>query len=351
MGSGLHWVNSLTTMPNGDLVAGGAFTAMDGFPSNNIARWNGASWSPLGSGASSYVMALTSMPNGDLIAGGWFTTMGGIAASHVARWNGSAWSAMGTGLSGDVYGLAVLSNGDVVAGGTFYWTNGTSTVVTEAARWNGAAWSGLGTGVDGAVYAVCHLSHTRVALGGSFLFAGGAASARFGQYDFDLPIFDEQPSAAAACSSSPVAFDVSAIGHGVLSYQWQVEASPSVWANLAATPTPLPCGGRMAATQPNDPITQIITVRCPANNLFQIRCVVSNECGSSESSPASLTINSADFNGDGDTGTDADIEAFFACLGGNCCPTCGTADFNADGDPGTDADIDSFFRVLAGGSC
>jgi len=60
---------------------------------------------------------------------------------------------------------------------------------------------------------------------------------------------------------------------------------------------------------------------------------------------------SADFNGDGTPGTDADIEAFFACLAGNCCPTCGSADFNGDGDTGTDADIESFFRVLAGGSC
>jgi hypothetical protein len=58
-----------------------------------------------------------------------------------------------------------------------------------------------------------------------------------------------------------------------------------------------------------------------------------------------------DFNGDGDVGTDADIEAFFACLAGNCCPTCAGADFNADGDVGTDADIEAFFRVLAGGNC
>jgi hypothetical protein len=60
---------------------------------------------------------------------------------------------------------------------------------------------------------------------------------------------------------------------------------------------------------------------------------------------------SADFNGDGDIGTDQDIEAFFACLSGNCCPTCGSADFNGDGDLGTDADIEAFFRVLGGGSC
>jgi hypothetical protein len=59
----------------------------------------------------------------------------------------------------------------------------------------------------------------------------------------------------------------------------------------------------------------------------------------------------ADFNGDGDAGTDADIEAFFACLAGNCCAACASIDFNGDGDSGTDADIESFFRVLAGGPC
>jgi hypothetical protein len=59
----------------------------------------------------------------------------------------------------------------------------------------------------------------------------------------------------------------------------------------------------------------------------------------------------ADFNGDGAVGTDADIEAFFACLAGDCCATCWSADFNGDGAVGTDADIESFFRVLAGGSC
>jgi hypothetical protein len=56
----------------------------------------------------------------------------------------------------------------------------------------------------------------------------------------------------------------------------------------------------------------------------------------------------SDFDGDGDTGTDADIEAFFACLAGSCCMTCMGPDFDCDGDDGTDADIEAFFRVLAG---
>jgi uncharacterized membrane protein len=57
----------------------------------------------------------------------------------------------------------------------------------------------------------------------------------------------------------------------------------------------------------------------------------------------------ADFNCDGDIGTDADIEGFFACLAGQCppWPCCTSADFNGDGDIGTDADIESFFRVLS----
>jgi hypothetical protein len=59
----------------------------------------------------------------------------------------------------------------------------------------------------------------------------------------------------------------------------------------------------------------------------------------------------SDFNGDGDIGTDQDIEAFFACLGGNCCGLCGAADFNGDGDSGTDRDIEAFFRVLSGSPC
>jgi hypothetical protein len=65
------------------------------------------------------------------------------------------------------------------------------------------------------------------------------------------------------------------------------------------------------------------------------------------------TCGTSDFNGDGDFGTDQDIEAFFACLAGQCCATCfpGGSDFNGDGDFGTDQDIESFFRVLAGGNC
>jgi hypothetical protein len=69
--------------------------------------------------------------------------------------------------------------------------------------------------------------------------------------------------------------------------------------------------------------------------------------------PTPPECGTSDYNGDGDFGTDADIEAFFRCLGGNCCGVAFPygSDFNADGDFGTDQDIESFFRVLGGGNC
>jgi hypothetical protein len=70
-----------------------------------------------------------------------------------------------------------------------------------------------------------------------------------------------------------------------------------------------------------------------------------------DTAPPRPTSCDGDFNGDGDFGTDQDIEAFFACLTGRCCPACLTADFNGDGDFGTDQDIEAFFRVIAGGNC
>ncbi len=52
---------------------------------------------------------------------------------------------------------------------------------------------------------------------------------------------------------------------------------------------------------------------------------VKNGAGTTNSSSTFLRVQAIalhcnpDFNGDGDTGTDSDIEAFFACLAGNCC--------------------------------
>ena len=79
-------VQALTVLPNGDLVAGGQFPIAGGIAADRIARWNGSTWSALGSGMNNTVLALTMLPNGDLAAGGDFTTAGGSVSASVARY-------------------------------------------------------------------------------------------------------------------------------------------------------------------------------------------------------------------------------------------------------------------------
>jgi hypothetical protein len=60
----------------------------------------------------------------DVYAGGWFTMAGGSAANYIAKWDGNSWSALGSGMGGDylmppsVSALAV-SGSDLYAGGSF----------------------------------------------------------------------------------------------------------------------------------------------------------------------------------------------------------------------------------------
>lgn len=44
---------------------------------------------------------------GTLIVAGEFTTIGGISATGIAKWNGATWSPLGTGLSAEI----VYANG------------------------------------------------------------------------------------------------------------------------------------------------------------------------------------------------------------------------------------------------
>src|SRR5258705_538185 len=77
-----------------------------GSAANSIAKWDGSSWSALGSGLNGYAQALA-VSGSDLYAGGNFTTAGGIAAKNIAKWDGSSWSALGLGMNDTVGALAV----------------------------------------------------------------------------------------------------------------------------------------------------------------------------------------------------------------------------------------------------
>jgi trimeric autotransporter adhesin len=107
---------------NNVLYAGGSFDSAGGHKANNIAEWNGSAWSPVGAGvlpvnSSNGVFALT-VYGPDLCVGGQFNNAGGASVNNIALWNGTSWSAVGSGVNGNINALTTY-NGSLIAGGVF----------------------------------------------------------------------------------------------------------------------------------------------------------------------------------------------------------------------------------------
>lgn len=102
-------VNAIDGTSFTDLVIGGSFASMGGVPANNVARWNGIAWAPLGAGVPVSVSRVVRRPNGNVL------TLDGL--KQVREWNGIAWTALGPAFGpGIVRDLRVLANGTVVVG-------------------------------------------------------------------------------------------------------------------------------------------------------------------------------------------------------------------------------------------
>jgi len=160
------------------LYAGGQFTTAGGSAANAIAQWNGSSWAALGSGMNSWqngfgvdVSALA-VSGSTLYAGGGFATAGSSAANNIAQWNGNTWSVLGSGIGGAdgylPYVSALAVSGDTVYAGGYFTTTSSNTIASAIAQWNGSSWSALGSGVGGE-----HPYVDALAVYGSTLYAGG----------------------------------------------------------------------------------------------------------------------------------------------------------------------------------
>jgi hypothetical protein len=149
------------------LYVGGTF-AQAGFTTvNNIARWNGSSWSALGSGTAGEtvdgvttfgtVLSMAAFDDGSglgesLYVGGGFAYAGGWRVNGMARWDGFSWSHVGTGMTlsegwccTGVAALAAFDDGSgpaLYAGGFFHQAGNAH--VHSLARWNGTTWSAVG---------------------------------------------------------------------------------------------------------------------------------------------------------------------------------------------------------------
>lgn len=183
------------------LYAGGEFATAGGVAASGIAKWDGQGWSSLGAGvAPGYVTALAAYDDGSgsaLFVGGGFGSAGGLAAPRIAKWDGQSWSPLGTGIGAgvafgpgaSVHSLAVFDDGtgsgaQLYVGGHFTSAGGVAT--PHLAKWNGQTWSAVGGGialgsstlanfVDTLTVGSLAGSAPRLFVGGRFAAAGGVA--------------------------------------------------------------------------------------------------------------------------------------------------------------------------------
>jgi hypothetical protein len=286
------------------------------------------------------------MPNGDLIAGGWFDTAGGVSVNKIARWNGLTWAPLGSGLSSadDFYGvfaLAVMPSGDLIAGGSFNSAGGIA--ANNVARWNGAVWDALGSGVDAEVRALKATDAGDVAVGGLFVTAGTSPSSYFARYTFGLPAVSSLAS-VTTCPLEMASFNATATSDSPLTYAWR----------HASTPID-PLLNPSASTE-----TLVLSNVQPADSGFY-DCVITNACGSVTSNAAVLTIRAPSDRACGGPGCDpdvnhdglvdqADIDYLITAIAGGENPTGIDPDFNHDGNV-DQGDVDALLNYVAGGPC
>ncbi len=371
-------VSALAVLPGGDIVVGGIFSAAGGVAANYIARYNPTTgvWAALGSGTSDAVSALIVLPSGDVLVGGYFQNAGGVLVFNIARYRPStgAWSALGGGTGGAlVTAFALSPGGDVIVGGDFSLAGGV--YANRIARFNPAtgAWSPVGSGVGTQyglyepVNALAVLPGGDIVAGGDFLTAGAGVSAYFARYSFAAPAsITQQPSSQRTCPAGSSTVSVTAAGSGPLTYQWQFANPAGAWINLVDGSNTY-SGSRVLNASGSH--TRALT--CGTSGWgsggatgVQLRCIVSNACGSVTSNPATLTIiNPADIaNTDGDPGFDGaldngDFTAFFMAFfldAGD--PARLIADIaNTDGEIPSDGAVDNgdftYFFVAFFGGC
>ncbi len=146
---------SLTKTPNDDPGYGGGGVGVgDGefCSSGSYDSGNGecipTGWAKLGTSFNGAIWKLATDAAGNVYAAGSFTNAGGY--QYVAKWNGTSWSELGSlNANGTIFSIATDVAGNVYAVGDFYDFDGYKFM----AKWDGTAWSEI-RGGDSTLYII-----------------------------------------------------------------------------------------------------------------------------------------------------------------------------------------------------
>lgn len=192
-----------------NLYIGGKFSAVDSVDCLNIAMWDGSEWLPLGGGLYGGNMGSSAKVNDiaingtDVYAAGEFAKEGGTSNYlwHVGKWNGATWSSLGSGLDyvgGTIWdypwaeAVACIDSNIYVGG---FFDRADTAHVSWLAMWDGTEWYPLGSGVN---YLVAVLSEKS-----GDLYVGGAFGQADGKESAFIALWTEQHITGTKTTPSP----------------------------------------------------------------------------------------------------------------------------------------------------
>ena len=168
----------------GNIYAVGNFPIINGVTVNGIAKYNGTTWSALGSGAanvtSDYPFAVKVIGT-NVYVGGNMTNVGGFLCSGFAKWNGTSWSipnTAGYAIGGSVYMTNINNDLYIAANSSFQngpWQN-------AVFKYNGSAFTRLGNYFDAPVNDITNYNNT-IYIGGTFTTCGSTPINKVGKWD------------------------------------------------------------------------------------------------------------------------------------------------------------------------
>ncbi len=218
----LGWPILAMTPFNGELAAGGLFQWLESYEEvGKVAAWNGSAWHGLGPGIVgqdgewrySFVAAMCAY-EGSLYAGGVFLSDLGAVADNLARWDGASWSAVGDGMPepSNIWALTEYA-GTLIVGGGGAW------------RWDGTAWSRLGDGFIGGNVQTLVPYKGGLFVGGEFDEAGGLAAGNWALWTVGPSLLTE-PADSGACVGGSITLGVEALSDLPMDFVWRRNTIP-----------------------------------------------------------------------------------------------------------------------------
>jgi uncharacterized delta-60 repeat protein len=203
-------VYAMALQPNGELVIGGIFTAVD----SSSARYHLArlfsdgtldsTFFASGSGVSSTVWSLAVETDGRTVIGGDFTSINGTARTRIARLNSNGTvdgSFLPTNtINNSVLALAVQTNNAVIVGGSF--SQGTFPSWNARLNADGTTDSSFSSYPNGAVYAIAVQTDGKIVIGGAFTTVNGATRNRIARLNADGSLDNTFQNSLAGASST-----------------------------------------------------------------------------------------------------------------------------------------------------